>query len=45
MTNSSTLSTGMLYHNAPEMIMWLCETFGFETRLIVPEQDQVIIGP
>jgi uncharacterized glyoxalase superfamily protein PhnB len=43
MTNSSTLSTGLLYHNATEMINWLCETFGFEKTLIVPGQDKLII--
>ena len=43
MTNSSTLSTGILYHNATEMIMWVCGTFGFEIRLIVPGQDNLII--
>ena len=43
MANSSTLSTGILYHNATEMIEWLCQTFGFEKRLIVPGQGNLII--
>jgi uncharacterized glyoxalase superfamily protein PhnB len=43
MTNNSTLSAGILYHNAPEMIEWLCKTFGFEKRLIVPGKDNLII--
>jgi len=43
MANNSTISTGILYHNAPEMIEWLCRTFGFEKRLIVPGADNLII--
>lgn len=43
MINNSTISTGLLYHNANEMIDWLCKTFGFEKRLIVPGKDNQII--
>jgi hypothetical protein len=32
MANSSTLSTGILYHNVTEMIKWLCQAFGFEKQ-------------
>jgi len=43
MAHSSTISTGILYHNASEMIEWLCRTFGFEKRLIVPGAENRII--
>ena len=28
------------YHDAPAAIEWLCDTFGFEKRLVVPGDDQ-----
>jgi uncharacterized glyoxalase superfamily protein PhnB len=30
------------YRNAPAAIEWLCQTFGFEKQLIVPNQDGTI---
>jgi uncharacterized glyoxalase superfamily protein PhnB len=30
------------YRNAPAAIKWLCETFGFERHLVVPNEDGTI---
>jgi uncharacterized glyoxalase superfamily protein PhnB len=30
------------YRNAPAAIEWLCQTFGFEQQLVVPNQDGTI---
>ena len=43
MNDSATISTGLLYHNAPEMIKWLCKVFGFEAKLIVPGLGNLIV--
>ena len=32
----------MRYHDAPAAIEWLCEAFGFEKHLIVPEENGAI---
>ena len=29
----------MRYRDAPAAIAWLCDTFGFETQLVVPNED------
>lgn len=29
----------MRYRDAPAAIEWLCDTFGFETQLVVPNED------
>lgn len=31
-----TVTPGLLYHDAPAAIDWLCRVFGFEKRLVVP---------
>lgn len=33
---------GMRYRNAPEAIEWLCDVFGFEKHLVVPNGDGTI---
>lgn len=33
---------GMRYRNAPEAIEWLCDVFGFEKHLVVPNDDGTI---
>jgi uncharacterized glyoxalase superfamily protein PhnB len=38
----STIAPGILYHNAPEAITWLCRAFGFERRLVVPGPGDTI---
>lgn len=30
------------YRNAPDAIEWLCQNFGFEKRLVVPNEDGTI---
>ena len=30
------------YRNAPAAIEWLCATFGFETHLVVPNEDGTV---
>lgn len=32
----------MRYHDAPAAIEWLCDTFGFEKQLVVPNEDGTI---
>lgn len=32
----------MRYRDAPAAIAWLCDTFGFETQLVVPNEDGTI---
>lgn len=32
----------MRYRDAPAAIEWLCDTFGFETQLVVPNEDGTI---
>ncbi|MGE3807930.1 MAG: VOC family protein [Gemmataceae bacterium] len=38
-----TITPGLLYHNAPEAIEWLCRVFGFEKRLVVPGENSTIL--
>ena len=39
---SSVVIPCMRYQNAPQMIDWLCETFGFERHLVVPGENGTI---
>ena len=38
----SIITPGLLYHNAPAMIEWLCEAFGFEKKLIIEGENKTI---
>lgn len=38
----STLIPVLRYRNAPAAIEWLCQTFGFEEHLVVPNEDGTI---
>ena len=40
---SSTVIPCLRYRDAPRMIDWLCETFGFEKHLIIPGEDGSIV--
>jgi uncharacterized glyoxalase superfamily protein PhnB len=40
---SSTVIPCMRYEDAPRMIDWLCDTFGFTRHLIVPGEDGTIV--
>lgn len=40
---SSIVIPCMRYRDAPRMIDWLCETFGFEKHLVVPGDDGAIV--
>ena len=37
------VTPGLLYHNAPNAIEWLCRAFGFEKRLVVPGEDGAVL--
>ncbi len=41
--NFPTITPGLLYHNAPEMIEWLCQTFGFKKKVVIPGKDGKIL--
>ncbi|MBX2897969.1 MAG: VOC family protein [Cyclobacteriaceae bacterium] len=41
--NSPTITPGLLYHNASEMIEWLCLTFGFHKKLVIPDNNGKIL--
>ncbi|MGB4773982.1 MAG: VOC family protein [Daejeonella sp.] len=41
-SHPSTISIGILYHNASEMIEWLCNTFGYEKKLVVEGKQNTI---
>ena len=38
-----TITPGLLYHEAPKAIEWLCRVFGFEERLVVPGDNNTIL--
>lgn len=38
-----TITPGLLYNNATEMIDWLCQTFGFRKKLVIPGEDGKIL--
>lgn len=39
---TSTIIPGMRYNDAPAAIEWLCDVFGFEKHLVVPNDDGTI---
>ena len=39
---TSTMISGMRYRDAPKAIEWLCDVFGFEKHLVVPNDDGTI---
>ncbi|MDR0264240.1 MAG: hypothetical protein LBJ04_13555 [Sphingobacterium sp.] len=41
--NFPTITPGLLYHDAPEMIKWLCEVFDFEQKTLIPGQNGGIL--
>jgi len=42
MTTKSTVIPCLRYTDAPAAIEWLCDVFGFEKRLVVPDEDNRI---
>ena len=40
--SNSTITPGLLYHDAANAIEWLCRVFGFTKRLVVPGEDGTI---
>lgn len=38
----ATVIPSLRYRNAPAAIEWLCQTFGFEKHLVVPNEDGTI---
>ena len=43
MSTHPTVSPGLLYHNAPVAIEWLCRAFGMKERLVVPGSEGRIV--
>jgi uncharacterized glyoxalase superfamily protein PhnB len=41
-TTAPTLTPGVLYHDAPRAIEWLCRVLGFEKRQVVPAGEDRI---
>ena len=41
-TTKSTIVPCLRYRNAPAAIEWLCQTFGFQKQLVVPNADGTI---
>jgi len=41
--NFPTITLGLLYHNAPEMIDWIYRALGFEKKLVLPQNDGSIL--
>lgn len=41
-TIAPTVMPGVLYHDAPAAIDWLCEAFGFVPRLVIPGEPGLI---
>ena len=37
-----TITPGLLYHDAPKAIEWLCRVFGFQQRLVVPGEQGTV---
>ncbi len=40
--SNSTITPGLLYHDAANAIEWLCRVFGFTKRLVVPGENGTI---
>jgi len=38
-----TITPGLLYHNAPDAIEWLCRVFGFEARTVVWGENSTVV--
>lgn len=38
-----TITPGLLYHDAPQAIEWLCHAFGFEKRLVIQGDRHTIL--
>jgi len=43
MCTASTISTGIVYHQAAAQIQWLCDVFGFERRTVIWGDENTII--
>lgn len=43
MSTHPTVSPGLLYHNAPIAIEWLCRAFGMKQRLVIPGGEGRIV--
>jgi len=41
--SSPTVTPGLLYHDAPSAIEWLCRVLGFAQRLVVPDANGRIV--
>jgi uncharacterized glyoxalase superfamily protein PhnB len=41
--SSPTITPGLLYHDAPTAIEWLCRVFSFQKRLVVPGENGSVV--
>ncbi|WP_211218054.1 hypothetical protein [Niabella aurantiaca] len=42
--NFPAITPGLLYHNASEMIEWLCRTFDFKKKLVIPGDEGKVLS-
>lgn len=40
--STPTITPGLIYHDAPKAIEWLCRAFGFQKRTVIPGQEGTI---
>lgn len=41
--STPTITPGLIYHDAPRAIEWLCRAFGFEKRTVIPGDGERIM--
>lgn len=41
--SAPSITPGLLYHEAPQAIEWLCRVFGFQKRLVVPGGNGTVL--
>ncbi|MEQ6437982.1 VOC family protein [Comamonas sp. w2-DMI] len=41
--STPTVTPGLLYHDAPAAIEWLCHAFGFQKRTVIPGDGDTIL--
>lgn len=41
--STPTITPGLLYHDAPKAIEWLCRAFGFEARMVIHGEGGKIV--
>lgn len=41
--SAPTITPGLIYHDAPRAIEWLCRAFGFKKRTVIPGDGDTIV--